>query len=121
MPLPYAARGSAYLASRLGDGFLKGITLTAQGFYGPQGRTVRIPLAHPDLNAKIASFDYHGRKITNYEMETAALYGLCTLLGHQALTICIAIANRATNQFDPEYQQKVRELVELFIDRLRNL
>lgn len=121
LPMPYAAKGSAYLISRLGQGLLMGITLTAQGFYGPQGRSIRIPLAHPDLNDRIAVFSFNGRKITNYEMETAALYGLCTLLGHEALTICVAIANRATNQFDPEYPTKVRELVDLFIGRLRDL
>ncbi|HNS18327.1 MAG TPA: nucleoside phosphorylase [Bacteroidales bacterium] len=121
LPLPYAAKGSDFLTSSLGDGLLRGITLTAQGFYGPQGRSVRIPLAFPDLNERIASFAYKGKKIINYEMETAALYGLCTLLGHEALTICVAIANRATNQFDPEYQRMVRNLVELFVERLRNL
>lgn len=121
LPLPYAAKGSEFLISRLGTGFLEGITLTASGFYGPQGRSVRLSLAYPDLNEKISSFSFKGRKITNYEMETSALYGLCRLLGHDALTVCAAIANRATNQYDPGYKSKVGEMAGLILERLRHL
>jgi len=121
LPLPYAVKGSESLISRLSAGFLKGITLTASGFYGPQGRSVRLNLAYPELNEKISSFSFKGRKITNYEMETSALYGLCRLLGHDALTVCAAIANRATNQYDPGYKSKVSEMVELILERLRHL
>jgi uridine phosphorylase len=119
LPRPYASRGSEWLLSRLDAGFLKGMTLTAPGFYGPQGRSVRLSLAYPELNDRIASFSFRGRTITNYEMETSALYGLCTMLGHEALTVCAAIANRATNQYDPGYKSKVSQLVELLMDRLR--
>lgn len=118
---PYAARGSELLMQKLDAGFLKGMTLTAPGFYGPQGRSVRLRLAYPELNDAIASFSFRGRKITNYEMETSALYGLCRMLGHEAITVCAAIANRASNQYDPGYKSKVGQLVELLMDRLQQL
>lgn len=121
LPRPYAAGGSDLLLAGLDAGFLRGITLTASGFYGPQGRSVRLDLAYPELNERIATFSFMGKKITNYEMESSALYGLCKLLGHEALTVCAAIANRATNQYDPEYKSKVSRLVELLMDRLRRL
>ncbi len=121
LPRPYAARCSERLLAGLDAGFLRGITLTAPGFYGPQGRSIRLSLAYPELNDRIASFSFSGRKITNYEMESSALYGLCKLLGHEALTVCAAIANRATNQYDPEYKSKVSRLVELLMERLRHL
>lgn len=120
LPRPYAARGSDLLIQKLGTGFIPGITVTASGFYGPQGRSLRLALAHPDLNDKIAAFAYQGKKIINYEMETSALYGLCQMMGHEALTICLAIANRATNQYNPGYRVKMEELGQLLLERLRN-
>jgi uridine phosphorylase len=120
LPRPYASRASQKLINQIGEGFLRGITLTAPGFYGPQGRTLRLDLAHADLNRKIESFKYQDLRITNFEMETSALYGLCNLLGHQALTICIAIANRATGQYDPDHKVKLDKLIEILLHRLRN-
>jgi len=120
LPRPYASRASQKLINQIGEGFLRGITLTAPGFYGPQGRTLRMDLAHTELNEKIESFRYHDLRITNFEMETSALYGLCNLLGHHALTICIAVANRVTGKYDPDNKTKLDKLIEILMIRLRN-
>jgi uridine phosphorylase len=120
LPAPYAARGSDLLLRQLGEGFVRGITLTASGFYGPQGRSLRIGLANPGIFPKIESFSFNGFRITNFEMETAALYGLCRILGHEAVTICAAIANRSTNQYNPDYKATMEELIRIFLERLRN-
>lgn len=120
LPRPYAARGSDLLIQKLGSGFIHGITVTASGFYGPQGRSLRLALAHPQLNDRIIAFAYLGKKIINYEMETSALYGLCKMMGHEALTICLAIANRATKQYDPGYRVIMEELGQTLLKRLRD-
>jgi uridine phosphorylase len=117
---PYAAKGSDLLSERIGEGFIHGITLTASGFYGPQGRSLRIGLAYPGIYQKVESFRFNGQRITNFEMETSALYGLCRLLGHEAITVCSAIANRATRQYDPNYRETMERLIGIIIDRLRN-
>jgi uridine phosphorylase len=117
---PYAVKASQKLIQQLGDHFIRGITITAPGFYGPQGRSLRLELAHPELNEKIVTFRYQDLKITNFEMESSALYGLCGLLGHHALTICIAVANRATGQFDPAHKTKIDKLIQILLERLRN-
>ncbi|MCX6235221.1 MAG: nucleoside phosphorylase [Bacteroidetes bacterium] len=117
---PYAVKASQKLIQQLGDHFIRGITITAPGFYGPQGRSLRLKLAYPELNEKIVTFRYQDLKITNFEMESSALYGLCGLLGHHALTICIAVANRATGQFDPDYKTKIDKLIQVLLERLRN-
>lgn len=120
LPKPYVVKASEELMGKIGDGYLSGITVTAPGFYGPQGRCLRLGLADPDMIEMIQSFNFKGKKITNFEMETSALYGLCRLLGHRALTICIAIANRATNQYDPDYKMALEKIIVLFLERLRN-
>jgi uridine phosphorylase len=117
---PYAAKGSELLSERIGEGFIHGITLTASGFYGPQGRSLRIGLAYPGIYQKVESFRFNDQRITNFEMETSALYGLCRLLGHEAITVCSAIANRATRQYDPNYRETMERLIGIIIDRLRN-
>jgi uridine phosphorylase len=95
-----------------------GVTISAPGFYGPQGRVLRLPLADPKLNEKIESFAFEGYKITNFEMECSAIYGLSKLLGHEALTICLIIANRLKKEANSNYHQSMETLIKLVLDRL---
>jgi uridine phosphorylase len=118
LPFPYFVKGSAGLCDRLGTGFIQGMTATAPGFYGPQGRQLRLSPAIPDLNEKLTGFSFQGHRITNFEMETSALYGLSLRLGHQACTVCTIIANRITKQYSRNYQAKVNELIRLVLDRI---
>ena len=97
---------------------IRGYTIAAVGFYAPQGREVRLPLADPQLNEKIESFRYNGRPITNFEMESACLQGMAKLLGHKAMTVCCIIAERRATNADTDYKPKVRELVSTVLDRL---
>ncbi|CAL2092475.1 uridine phosphorylase [Tenacibaculum sp. 190524A05c] len=96
----------------------KGITATAGGFYGPQGRVLRLPLQDPDINKKIDSFNFNGNRITNLEMETSAIYGLSKLLGHNALSMNAILANRANGTFSAEPGKIVAELIEYTLDKL---
>lgn len=109
---PYVVKANAEMISAFSDGFVKGFTATAPGFYGPQGRVLRAGLMHPDLNERISSFEYSGLKVTNFEMETSALYGLSAILGHRAVTVCLVIANRATGKFNDDYKKTMKELIE---------
>ncbi|HNW52075.1 MAG TPA: nucleoside phosphorylase [Prolixibacteraceae bacterium] len=95
-----------------------GINISAPGFYGPQGRVIRLPIEDPELNQKIESFRFEGQKITNYEMESSAIYGLSKLLGHEALTICVIIANRVTLEANENYIPSMRKLVEYILEHL---
>ena len=116
---PYVADADAELVARIGRNDMKrGCTISANGFYGPQGRRLRLPLADPELNHKIEAFEYEGRRITNYEMESAALQGLCRLMGHRAMTVCAIIANRTTCDATSNYKTAVRDLIETVLDRL---
>lgn len=118
LPYPYAVKASSALEKKLGEGLLSGITATTSGFYGPQGRVLRIPLAYPELNHRMESFSFNGHRIVNFEMETSALYGLSAILGHQALTICAVIANRVSMQFSQNHDHIVEELITLVLDRI---
>ena len=118
LPKPYVARASDELINKLGKNLFKGLTVTSPGFYGPQGRTIRIGLAFPEMNKLIETFEYKGKKITNFEMETSALYGLSKFLGHNALTICVAIANRSLGQHNPNYNEKMEELIQILLERI---
>jgi uridine phosphorylase len=115
---PYVVSANKELVGRIGYDMAKGITISAPGFYGPQGRYVRIPLADPMLNRKITSFDYHGEKITNFEMESSALAGLALLLGHKAMTVCCIIAGRVDKNMNTEYKGSIEGLVETVLERL---
>jgi uridine phosphorylase len=97
---------------------ITGINISAPGFYGPQGRVLRLPLADAELNHKIESFRFEGQKITNYEMESSAIYGLSKLMGHKALTICAIIANRATLEANENYHLFLKKLVEYILEKL---
>ena len=118
LPLPYVVEGSNELFERLAQGYYQGVTATAPGFYGPQGRTLRMPLAYPEINRRIEKFDYNGWRVCNYEMESSALYGLGKMMGHNCLTICVAIANRVTEKFASDYHPYVRKLVLNTLERL---
>ncbi len=118
LPFPYIVGASKSLLSELAFDIRKGITATANGFYGPQGRELRIPLAFPDLNDKIESFEFEGSKITNFEMETSALYALGTELGHQTLTVCAIIANRIRKEYSKDYKATIDSLIEKVLVRM---
>jgi uridine phosphorylase len=119
LPHVYGVEGSQELLERFrGPKFYHGITATAPGFYGPQGRVMRLGLQYPEMNNLMQSFSYKGVKLSNYEMETSALYGLGGALGHDMLTVCVAIANRATGDFASDYHKSVRELIELVLETL---
>lgn len=90
----------------------QGITLSAPGFYGPQGRQIRLPLRFPYLNEKIQTFKYKGYRVNNYEMESSAIYGLGKALGHNTLTVCLSIANRATGDFLSDYKKDMNKMIE---------
>ena len=118
LPLPYIVEGSQELFDRLAYGYYQGVTATAPGFYGPQGRTLRMDLAYPEINRKIEDFNYNGWRICNYEMESSALYGLGKMMGHNCLTMCVAIANRVTEKFAIDYHPYVKKLVMNTLERL---
>ncbi len=118
LPYPYIVAGSEELLKKLAHGFLQGITATAPGFYGPQGRILRIPLNHPDLMERIKNFDHRGQKVLNFEMETSALFGLGKMLGHKTLTMCAVIANRANGEYTRDYKPVMNKLIETVLERL---
>lgn len=116
---PYVVNADPELVERIGrDDMVRGNTISAIGFYGPQGRQVRLPLANPDLNSRIESFDHNGRRITNYEMESAPLQGLGKLMGHKCMTVCSIIANRYNNTANPQYKNAITDLVKTVLERL---
>ncbi|MBO4587213.1 MAG: nucleoside phosphorylase [Bacteroidales bacterium] len=119
---PYCVKGSELLLDKIADGMHHGITVTAPGFYGPQGRTIRLHPAIDNLNEKLASFEWKvesGKwKVTNLEMETSAIYGFSHLLGHQALTVCLIIANRPKGSFLNDYHPQMKELIGTVVERL---
>ncbi|MGD0712218.1 MAG: nucleoside phosphorylase, partial [Bacteroidales bacterium] len=115
---PYTVKASEILMKKLGDGLFKGITATASGFYGPQGRQLRIVPADPLLNDKMETFKYKGHRITNFEMETSALYGLGAILGHQTVTICTIIANRVSKQYSKDYHPAIEKMIQTVLNRI---
>jgi uridine phosphorylase len=117
-PFPYIIDASDQLLNLFDDEVLKGINISAPGFYGPQGRRLRVPLAYPDGNNIIEQFEFRNQRITNYEMESSAIYGLSKYLNHNALTICVIIANRITKEYAGDYKPMVKNLVKLVLDKL---
>lgn len=117
---PYVVSADEDLVEKIGKDMVKGVTISAPGFYGPQGRYVRLPLAFPLLNEKIGSFEYKGERITNFEMESSALAGLARLLGHKAVTICNIIAGRVDKSMNTEYKGGMAELIKIVLERLTN-
>ncbi len=115
---PYLVAASTDLLHQLGDGIKKGITATAPGFYGPQGRVLRLALNSEGLNDRMTNFSFNDHRICNFEMETSALYGLSELLGHKACTVCVIVANRLANSFSKDYHPAMEKLIQLVLNRL---
>ena len=115
---PYFVHADKTLVEQIGHDMVKGITISASGFYGPQGRNVRLGLNSPEQNRLIESFEYKGLKICNYEMESAALAGLATLMGHKAMTTCVVIAGRYSGGMNTNYKGSFDELIEKVLERI---
>ncbi|MDD2245653.1 MULTISPECIES: nucleoside phosphorylase [Proteiniphilum] len=115
---PYVVSADEELVDRIGYDMIRGVTISAIGFYGPQGRHVRLPLAYPELNARIESFSFNGYSITNYEMESSAIAGLSKLMGHKAMTVCAIIANRVALNSNADYKGSTEDLVKIVLDRI---
>lgn len=116
---PYVIDADAELINRVaGDDMVRGVTIACGGFFGPQGRELRIPLADPKQNEKIMAFEHNGMRITNFEMEGSAVAGLSQLMGHKAMTCCMVIANRVAGRANPNYKNSIETLIELVLDRL---
>ena len=115
---PYCVKGSERLLGIVGEGMVHGITVTAPGFYGPQGRNIRLTPSVENLNERLAEFSWDGTPVTNLEMETSAIYGFARALGHEALTVCLIIANRSKGTFLNDYHQPMKETIALVMERL---
>lgn len=116
---PYVASANEELINRIaGDDMVRGITVACGGFFGPQGRQLRLPLMDPDLNQKIESFKYDDLQVTNFEMESSALAGLSALMGHKAMTCCMVIANRVAKKMETEYKGDIDGLITRVLDRI---
>ena len=116
---PYVVEADTDLVNQIGQNdMVRGNTISAVGFYGPQGRELRLPLAHPELNSLIEKFRYNGRKITNYEMESAPLQGFAKMLGHKAMTVCSIIANRMNHDATPNYKNAINDLIATVLERI---
>lgn len=116
---PYVIDSDKETLNRIaGDDMVRGVTIACGGFFGPQGRELRIPLADPKQNEKIESFEYNGYRITNFEMESSALAGLAKLLGHKAMTCCMVIANRRAQKANVEYKNSIDGLIQIVLDRI---
>ncbi len=118
-PAPYVANADAELIDRVaGNDMVRGITISCGGFYGPQGRQIRLRIQDPDQNKKIEAFEYDGMKVCNFEMESSALAGLSSLLGHKAMTCCMVIANRYAQEMNTEYKNTIDTLIQLVLERI---
>ncbi|MDR2622419.1 MAG: nucleoside phosphorylase [Dysgonamonadaceae bacterium] len=118
LAMPYFVHADKTLVEQIGHDMVKGITISANGFYGPQGRHVRLGLSSPEQNKLIESFEYNGLKICNYEMESAALAGLASLMGHKAMTACLVIAGRYSGGMNTNYKGSFDELIAKVLDRI---
>lgn len=116
--IPYAFSGSEMLLQKFDTGFHKGITVTCPGFFGPQGRVLRLPLASPGLVDKLTHFRFNNHRITNFEMETSAIYGLGKLMGHECLSINVIIANRVIKEFSKDSEAAVKKMIEKALEAL---
>lgn len=116
---PYVIDNDTELLSRINQGdMVDGVTISAGGFFGPQGRKLRIPLEDPEQNEKIMAFEYAGHRITNFEMEGSAIAGLSRLLGHKAMTVCMVIANRRAKEANTGYKNSIDNLIEKVVERI---
>lgn len=118
-PSPYVVYGAERLLKKLDKApFVQGVNISAPGFYGPQGRILRLGLAIPELNTQLEKFRYQGMRITNYEMESSAIYGLSRMLGHEAVTVCLMIANRQVKSANEEYHREMETMVREVLTQL---
>ncbi len=116
---PYTIDSNAELVERVAkEDMVRGVTISCGGFFGPQGRRLRVPLAFPGQNELVASFEYKGYRITNFEMESSALCGLSALMGHKAMTVCLVIANRRAKEANVDYDAKMKELIQTVLERI---
>ncbi|MBR3884291.1 MAG: nucleoside phosphorylase [Bacteroidaceae bacterium] len=118
-PAPYVIAADEELVQRISaDDMVRGVTVACGGFFGPQGRRLRIPLADPHQNEKIVSFLHNNQQITNFEMESSALAGLAALMGHKAVTVCLVIANRVAGEANVNYKNSIDDLIQLVLERI---
>lgn len=116
---PYVVDADPELIERLAQNdMVRGVTIACGGFYGPQGRELRIPLADPKQNEKVEAFEHDGLHITNFEMESSAVAGLSLLLGHKAMTCCMVIANRLVKEANTTYKNSIDDLIKVVLDRI---
>ncbi len=116
---PYCIDNNAELLDRIArEDMVRGVTIACGGFYGPQGRRLRLPLADPEANTKIMAFRHRGLCITNFEMESSALAGLAALMGHHAMTCCMVVANRVAGKANPNYKNSIDSLILTVLDRI---
>ena len=116
---PYVANADPSLIEQIAENdMVRGITIACGGFYGPQGRQIRLKTQDPDQNVKIEKFRYNGLKVCNFEMESSALAGLASILGHRAMTCCMVIANRHTTEMNTEYKNSIDTLIEKVLNRI---
>ncbi len=118
-PAPYIIDADSELVERIAEkDMVRGVTIACGGFFGPQGRQLRIPLTDPKQNEKIERFEYNGLKITNFEMESSALAGLARLMGHKATTCCMVIANRVAKEANTGYKNQIDDLIKIVLNRI---
>jgi len=116
---PYVADANAELVERIAQNdMIRGVTISGNGFYAPQGRELRLKLTDPKLNEKIENFSYNNYKITNFEMESSAIAGLGKMMGHKAMTVCCIIANRLAKKANVDYGQQMEKLIKTVLDRI---
>lgn len=116
---PYVVSSDEGLVDQIcQDDVLRGVTIAANGFYGPQGRKLRIELKDSELNKKIQAFDYDGKRITNFEMESSSLAGLAALMGHRGMTVCCIIAGRKNEKMNTDYKSSLENLIDMVLDRI---
>ncbi len=117
--VPYVVSANPELVERIAQNdMLRGCTIAANGFYGPQGRVLRVPLAVPDINERISAFRFEGQRITNYEMEGSCIAGMSLHMGHKAMTVCCVIAQRKTEAANTDYQPRITQLIQTVLDRI---
>lgn len=117
--LPYVINADPSLLDRIAqEDMVRGITIACNGFYGPQGRRLRLPLADPEQNSKVEEYEYQGLRITNYEMESSAVAGMSAMLGHKAMTCCMVVAGRRTGEADTSYKNNIDTLIIKVLDRI---
>ena len=121
LPLPYLASCSAMLEEKISAGMAKGITASCSGFYAPQGRVLRYKLAYPQMIERLSSFEFNNWRITNFEMETGAMYGLASILGHNCCSVNVIVGNRITKKFSHRAEEKIKELIETVLESIEKM